>query len=59
MKARQNSDDDNRAYERDAKMTPASKGKGLWHYAQILGELILVLLFLLSTLLITLTIMQG
>lgn len=49
MKAKQNSDDSNRA----------SKGKGFWHYLQILGELILVLLFLLSTLLITLTIMQG
>jgi hypothetical protein len=59
MKARQNSDDSTRAYERDAKMTPASKGKGLWYYAQILGELILVLLFLVSTLLICLTIMQG
>jgi hypothetical protein len=59
MKARQNSDDSTRAYERDAKMTPASNGKGLSHYLQILGELILVLLFLVSALLICLTIMQG
>jgi hypothetical protein len=59
MKARQNSDDDTRAQIRDAKMVPATQGKGLWHYVQILGELILVLLFLVSALLICLTIMQG
>jgi hypothetical protein len=59
MKARQNSDTDNKAYERDAKMTQATKGKGFWHYAQILGELALVMLFLISALLICLTIMQG
>jgi hypothetical protein len=59
MKARQNTDDSTRAQIRDAKMTQATKGKGFWHYAQILGELILVLLFLVSTLLICVTIMQG
>ena len=59
MKARQNTDDSTRAQIRDAKMTQATQGKGFWHYAQILGELILVLLFLVSALLICLTIMQG
>jgi hypothetical protein len=59
MKARQNADDSTRAYERDAKMTPTSKGTGARHYFRVLGELILVLLFLTSSLLIVLTIMQG
>lgn len=59
MKARQNSDDDTRAYERDAKMVPPEKPVDKWHHLRLLGELALVLLFLISVLLITLTIMQG
>lgn len=59
MKARQNSDESTRAYVRDAKMAPTEKGSGTWHYFRVLGELILVLLFLVSALLIVVTIMQG
>lgn len=58
MKARQNSDDNNRAYVRDAKMVPTEKGSGTWHYFHVLGELLLVLLFLVSALLIVVTIMN-
>jgi len=59
MKARQNTDTDNKAYERDAKMTPPEKPIDKWHYFRLIGELALVLLFLISALLICLTIMQG
>lgn len=59
MKARQNSDDNNRAYVRDAKMVPTEKGSGTWDYLRILAEIIIILLFLVSALLIVLTIMQG
>lgn len=59
MKARQNSDDDNRAYVRDAKMVPPENKKDMWYYYRVIVELGLVLLFLVSTLLIVLTIMQG
>lgn len=59
MKARQNSDDDNRAYVRDAKMVPLENKKDVWYYFHIIVELGLVLLFLVSVLLIVLTIMQG
>lgn len=59
MKARQNSDDSTRAYERDAKMAPPKKDNELWHYFRILGELVLILFALVASFLITFTLLQG
>lgn len=59
MKARQNSDDSTRAYERDAKMAPIEKPVNWRDNLLIVGEVAMLLLALLSILGIVLTIMHG